>query len=98
MSDSRKGSVDNIAELAKASQAGQRGAFDHLVRLYQRRAMQVAVRILGDANEAAEAEGAGTVRILVVADCDERGNQPGQGGEAKTGKTKTGRRLCRPRE
>ena len=65
MSDSQKGSVDNIAELAKASQAGQRGAFDQLVRLYQRLAMQVAVGILGDANEAAEAVQIGFVNAYL---------------------------------
>ena len=53
------------AELVKASQAGERGAFDELVRLYQRRAMQVAVRLLGDANDAAEAVQAGFVKAYV---------------------------------
>jgi len=65
VSDSRKGSVDNIAELAKASQAGQRGAFDQLVRLYQRRAMRAAVGILGDVNEAAEAVQVGFVNAYL---------------------------------
>jgi len=42
-------------ELVRLSRAGRRDAFDELVRLYQRQAMEVAIRILGDANEAAEA-------------------------------------------
>jgi RNA polymerase sigma-70 factor (ECF subfamily) len=41
-------------QLVKASQAGDRGAFDELVLLYQRCAMCAAVRILGNAEEAAE--------------------------------------------
>ena len=52
-------------ELVKASQAGERGAFDELVRLYQRRAMQVAVRVLGDANDADEAVQAGFVKAYL---------------------------------
>jgi RNA polymerase sigma-70 factor (ECF subfamily) len=55
----------DIERLAKASQAGDRDAFDVLVRLYQRRAMQVAVRISGDANEAAEAVQAGFVKAYL---------------------------------
>ena len=53
------------AELVKASQAGERGAFDELVRLYQRRAMQVAIRLLGDSNDAAEAVQAGFVKAYM---------------------------------
>jgi RNA polymerase sigma-70 factor (ECF subfamily) len=52
-------------ELVEASQAGERGAFDELVRLYQRRAMQAAVRVLGDANDAAEAVQTGFVRAYL---------------------------------
>lgn len=52
-------------ELVKASQAGDRGAFDELVRLYQRRAMQVATRVLGDANDAAEAVQTGFVKAYL---------------------------------
>ena len=55
MNESRQANSSDIGRLVEASQAGDRGAFDELVRLYQRRAMQVAVRMLGDANEAAEA-------------------------------------------
>ena len=45
----------DIEQLVKASQRAERGAFDELVRLHQRRAMKAAVKVLGDANEAAEA-------------------------------------------
>lgn len=48
-------------QLVVAGRAGDRAAFDELVRRYQRRAMLVAVRILGDADEAAEAVQAGFV-------------------------------------
>jgi len=46
---------DDIEQLVEASQRAERGAFDELVRLYQRRAMKVAVKVLGDSDEAAEA-------------------------------------------
>ncbi len=55
VNESRQASSSDIGRLVEASQAGARGAFDELVRLYQRRAMRVAVRMLGDVNEAAEA-------------------------------------------
>ena len=55
MNNSQKVNTCNIERLVEASQAGDRGAFDELVRLYQRRAMRVAVGMLGDANDAAEA-------------------------------------------
>jgi len=55
VNESRQANSSDIGRLVEASQAGDRGAFDELVRLYQRRAMQVAVRMLGDANDAAEA-------------------------------------------
>lgn len=50
-----KGNGDEIERLVRASQAGDRSAFDGLVLRYQRQAMTAAVRLLGDANEAAEA-------------------------------------------
>jgi len=55
VNDSLRVETSDIERLAKASQAGDRGAFDELVRLYQRQAMRIAVRMLGNANEAAEA-------------------------------------------
>ena len=55
MNKSRKANTSDMERLVKASQAGNRDAFDELVRVYQRRAMYVAIRILGSADEAAEA-------------------------------------------
>lgn len=55
MNEGRKANSSDVERLVEASQAGDRGAFDELVRLYQRRSMRVGVRMLGDANEAAEA-------------------------------------------
>jgi RNA polymerase sigma-70 factor (ECF subfamily) len=60
-----KANTSDMERLVKASQAGQRGAFDDLVRLYQQGAMQVAVRMLADAHEAAEAVQAGFVRAYL---------------------------------
>lgn len=55
MNDSLKVQTSDIERLVKASQDGDRGAFDEIIRLYQGRAMRIAVRMLGNANEAAEA-------------------------------------------
>lgn len=52
--NSKTNAVD-IERLVRASQTGDRGSFDELVDLYQRRAMQLAVRMLGNVDEAAEA-------------------------------------------
>jgi RNA polymerase sigma-70 factor (ECF subfamily) len=60
-----KTNTGDIERLVKASQAGDRASFDELVGLYQRRAMQVAVRILGDANDAAEAVQNGFVKAYL---------------------------------
>jgi len=57
--------TSDIERLVKASQAGDRGAFDEIVRLYQQRVMQVAVRILGNTNEAAEAVQNGFVKAYL---------------------------------
>ena len=65
MNDSLKVKTSDIERLVKASQAGDRGAFDELVRLYQRRAMQIAVRMLGNGNEAAEAVQSGFVKAYL---------------------------------
>jgi RNA polymerase sigma-70 factor (ECF subfamily) len=43
-----------IERLVEASKAGDRASFDELVQLYQRRTMQLAVRILTGADEAAD--------------------------------------------
>jgi len=55
LNNSLKVETSDIERLVKASQAGDRGAFDEIIRLYQRRAMRISVRMLGNANEAAEA-------------------------------------------
>ena len=65
MNSSEKVNSSDIERLVEASQAGSRGAFDELVRMYQRRAMGVAVRLLGNAEEAGEAVQAGFVRAYL---------------------------------
>ena len=65
MTSGQKANTGDIECLVRASQAGDRNAFDELVRLYQRRAMQAAVRILGDANQASEAVQVGFVKAYV---------------------------------
>jgi hypothetical protein len=42
VNDNLKVYASDIEELVKASQAGDRGSFDEIVRLYQRRSMQIA--------------------------------------------------------
>jgi len=66
--DGQKVDTGNIERLVKASQAGDRGAFDALVRLYQQQTMRVAVRMLGNANEAAEAVQAGFIKAYLSID------------------------------
>lgn len=65
MDNSGKANTSDIERLVRASQARDRGAFDGLVRLYQKRAMLVAVRILGSADEAAEAVQLGFLRAYL---------------------------------
>lgn len=65
MNNGQKADISDVERLVEQSQAGDRGAFDELVRLYQRRAMCVAVRVLGDTNEASEAVQAGFVKAYV---------------------------------
>lgn len=65
MNDSLKVKTSDIERLVKASQAGDRGAFDGIMRLYQRRAMRIAVRMLGNADEAAEAVQSGFVKAYL---------------------------------
>lgn len=57
--------ADSVVLFVKASQAGDRAAFDELVRLYQHRAMCAATRILGDAEDAAEAVQIGFVNAYL---------------------------------
>ncbi len=58
----------DVCGLVEASRGGDRGAFDELVRLYQVRAMRVAVGILGDANDGCEAVQAGFVKAYLNID------------------------------
>ncbi|MFC1678075.1 RNA polymerase sigma factor [Planctomycetota bacterium] len=58
----------DIFGLVEASGGGDRGAFDELVRLYQVRAMRVAIGILGDANEGCEAVQVGFVKAYLNID------------------------------
>ena len=51
--DDKAGNIE-VERLVRQSQAGSRGAFDELVRVYQQRAMVLAVRMLGDAATAAD--------------------------------------------
>jgi RNA polymerase sigma-70 factor (ECF subfamily) len=46
--------TDDVERLVGASRAGDRSAFDSLVRLYQRRATHLAIRLLGNADDATE--------------------------------------------
>lgn len=46
--------MDDVEQLVEASRAGDRNAFDHLVRLYQRRVMYLALRLLGNVEDATE--------------------------------------------
>jgi RNA polymerase sigma-70 factor (ECF subfamily) len=54
-----------LERLVKAGQARDREAFDELVWLHQRRAMEVAVRILGAAGDAAQAVQTGFVKAYL---------------------------------
>ena len=57
--------VNDTKKLVEQSRAGCREAFDKLVRIYQKRAMQTALRISGDINDAAEAVQAGFVKAYL---------------------------------
>jgi len=63
-----KTNTGEIERLVQACRAGDRASFDELVGLYQRRAMQVAVRLLADAEEAAEAVQNGFVKAFLSID------------------------------
>ena len=54
-----------ILRLVKLSQSGERDAFGQLVRMYQGRAMNTAVRILGNAEDASEAVQDGFVKAYL---------------------------------
>ncbi len=57
--------IGDIERLVRACQAGNKGAFDELVRLYQQRAMKAAMRLLGDVHEASEAVQEGFVKAYL---------------------------------
>ncbi len=65
MNDGQKVNTGDTERLVKASQTGDRNAFDKIVRLYQRRVMRMAVRMLGNANEAAEVVQVGFVKAYL---------------------------------
>ena len=65
MSNAQRTKVKEEFQLVEAARAGDRVAFDELVLLYQKRAMKVAVRMLGDADEAAEAVQAGFLKAFL---------------------------------
>jgi RNA polymerase sigma-70 factor (ECF subfamily) len=65
VNDGRKANTGDTERLVKASQTGDRKAFDKLVLMYQRRVMRLAVGIVGNANEAAEVVQAGFVKAYL---------------------------------
>ncbi len=54
LSDDAQAAAREDARLVSAVVAGDSGAYDHLVRRYQRRAVAVAYRLLGDIHDAAD--------------------------------------------
>lgn len=65
VNEAQKVKISGVERLVEASSQGNRDAFDELVGLYQRRAMQVALAILSNADEAAEAVQAGFVKAYL---------------------------------
>ena len=65
MNEAQKVKISGVERLVEASSQGNRDAFDELVGLYQRRAMQVALAILSNADEAAEAVQDGFVKAYL---------------------------------
>ena len=65
LNSGQKVNSTDVERLVKASRGGGREAFDELVRLHQRRAMQVAVRMSGNVDDAADAVQAGFVRAYL---------------------------------
>ena len=63
--EAQKVKISDVERLVEASSRGNRGAFDELVGLYQKRAMQVALAILSNVDEAAEAVQAGFVKAYL---------------------------------
>jgi DNA-directed RNA polymerase specialized sigma24 family protein len=65
VNEAQKVKISGVERLVEASSQGNRDAFDELVALYQRQAMKVAISILGNADEAAEAVQAGFVKAYM---------------------------------
>jgi RNA polymerase sigma factor (sigma-70 family) len=65
VNEAQKVKISGVERLVEASSQGNRDAFDELVELYQRQAMQVAISILGNADEAAEAVQTGFVKAYL---------------------------------
>jgi RNA polymerase sigma-70 factor (ECF subfamily) len=65
VNDNLKASCSDIESLVNASRKGDRSSFDELVRTYQRRAMQLAVRMMGNEDEAAEVVQNGFVKAYL---------------------------------
>lgn len=65
MNEAQKVKISDVERLVEASNQGNRDAFDELVRLYQQRAMQVALAVLRNIDEAAEAVQAGFVKAYL---------------------------------
>lgn len=54
VSGHHKNGTSDVEQLVEASRTGDRCAFDELVRMYQRRTTRLAVRLLGNAEDATE--------------------------------------------
>jgi RNA polymerase sigma-70 factor (ECF subfamily) len=65
VNEAQKVKISDVERLVESSSQGNRDAFDELVGLYQRRAMQVALAVLSNADEAAEAVQAGFVKAYL---------------------------------
>ena len=65
MKETQKVKISDVERLVEASSQRNRDAFDELVELYQRRAMQVALGILSNVDEAAEAVQASFVKAYM---------------------------------
>jgi RNA polymerase sigma factor (sigma-70 family) len=63
--ETQKVKISDVERLVEASSRGNRDAFDERVELYQKRAMQVALGILSNVDEAAEAVQAGFVKAYL---------------------------------
>lgn len=77
MNETHKAGFCDIDRLVQSCQAGDKDAFGQLVRLHQRPAMQMAVRLLADVTEASEAVQAGFIKAYLNIS---KLNQPGRFG------------------